>query len=100
MQPHPYLNFAISRYYLKELQCNFLSKKIVIPTRKGGVYLRNIDKYDNIGNGWVACYGKNDNASVLNILLERWTDLEVKEILKKGYTERKHVFQWCLEQLY
>ena len=74
IQPHPFTNFEIQKYYENEprFNCVFsrdnLSKKI-----KDGAYVMNLDEYEDTGTHWIAV--KVSIVLVLNIFLKKLKNL-------------------------
>ena len=64
MSPHPLTNFEIQKYQ-NELKFNGFYSRKNWPKIKNGAYVLNLDKYESIGNHWIALYvnGNNGRAS-------------------------------------
>ena len=58
LPPHPLTNFEIQEHYQNEPRFNGVFSRDNLPnnTIKNGVYVINLDEYDNIGTHWVALY--------------------------------------------
>ena len=60
MSPHPLTNFEIQKYYQNEPKFNGVYSRKNLPKIKDWAYVINLDKYESIGNHWIAFY-ENDN---------------------------------------
>ena len=58
LPPYPLTNFEIQEHYQNEPRFNGVFSRDNLPnnTIKNGVYVINLDEYDNIGTRWVALY--------------------------------------------
>ena len=58
---HPLTNFEIMDYYKNEPRFSGVYSRNNLPkTIKKGVYVINLDEYDDIGTHWIALYVRND----------------------------------------
>ena len=63
MLPHRLTNFEIQKYYQSEPRFNVVCPRDNLTKMKDGVYVINLDKYNNIGTLWVALYIHNDDVT-------------------------------------
>ena len=61
MSPHPLTNFEIQKYYQKEPKFNGVYSRKNLPKIKDWSYVINLDKYESIGNHWIAFYENGNN---------------------------------------
>ena len=78
MPPHPLKNFEIQKYYQNEPRFNGVFSRNNLPTKiKDGVYVINLDEYEDTGTHWIALFCKKKMilliliASVLSIFLKK-----------------------------
>ena len=92
MPPHPLTNFEIQKYYQKEPRFNDIYSRDNLPERsstdkiKGGVYVRKLDEYSDIGTYWITL-------CVLNISVTYFDCFGVEHISKeiKTFIENRSI---------
>ena len=98
MPPHPLTNFAIRKYYEKELRFNGVYSGDTAPkTIKNGGYVINFD----VGTHWTTSYAKIMKlftliVLVLSMFLKKSKDLFDIKTSKQTYSEYKHTTQLCV----
>ena len=61
MPPHPLTNFEIMSYFKNEPRFNGVYSRINLPkTIKKGVYIINLDEFENTGTRWVVLFVKSN----------------------------------------
>ena len=61
MKPHPLKNFEIQKYYENEPRFNGVySRDNLLNKIKDGVYVINLDKYEDICTHWIALFCNKD----------------------------------------
>ena len=60
---HPLTNIKINEYYINEPRFNSVHSRNNLPkTIKKGLYVINLDEYENTGTHWIALFVKNNEA--------------------------------------
>ena len=57
---HPLTNIEISEYYASECRFNGVYFRNNLPKIKKGVYVINLDEYENTGTHWIALFVKTN----------------------------------------
>ena len=56
MPPHPVTNFKKKNHCQNEPKFNGVNSKNILPKINDGAHVINLDKYESIGNHWIAMY--------------------------------------------
>ena len=63
MPPHPVTNFEKKNHCQNEPKFNGVNSKNILPKINDGAHVINLDKYESIGNHWIALYINTKNVT-------------------------------------
>ena len=79
MRPLPLTNFKIQKYYKNEPRFNGVSSRNNLPKKiKYGTYIKNLDKYADVGTHWIALLCNKNEIVYFNSLGVEHVPEEIK----------------------
>ena len=98
---HQLTNIEISEYYVSEHRFNGVHSRNNLPIIKKGVYIINLDEYENTGTHWIALFVKTNEVIYFDSFGIERIPKEINKFignkLKQIYLEYKHKIQLCVD---